>query len=163
MMKAMNATSVHTPRHPRVIPVLQAALLYAGSAISAWWLTRTRPEEVAAAEGFPLSEADYAIDPLPLPVWAETLLGAGALLLTVSMAVLLVRAVVGGRLAPRWGLVILWAAPIPLMGGVWWMIATAPGIGANIGLGLATMTFGPATLILLIATAVTAVLALRAR
>lgn len=159
----MNETSTHTPHRPRSVPVLQTIALLVGSAIFAWWLTYTRPEEVAAAEGFPLSEADYAIDPLTLPAWAETLIGVGALLLTVAMAVLLVRAVAGGRLAPRWGLVILLSAPIPMMGGVWWMIATAPGIGANIGLGLAAMTFGPAILILLVAAVVNAALALRAR
>lgn len=158
----MNETSTHTPHRPRSVPVLQTVALLVGSAISTWWLTYTRPEEVAA-EGFPLPEADYAVDPLTLPAWAETLLGVGALLLTVTMAILLVRAVAGGRLAPRWGLVILLLTPIPMMGGVWWMIATAAGIGANIGLGLAAMTFGPAILILLVAAAGTAILALRAR
>lgn len=140
----MNETSTHTPHRPRSVPVLQAVALLVGSAISTWWLTYTRPEEVAAAEGFPLPEADYAIDPLTLPAWAETLLGVGALLLTVTMAILLL-------------------TPIPMMGGVWWMIATAAGIGANIGLGLAAMTFGPAILILLVAAAGTAILALRTR
>ena len=159
----MNATSTHLPHRPRYAPALQAAALFVGAAVSTWWSTRTRPEEVAADEGFPLSEAEYAIAPITLPLWAETLLGVGALLLTVAMATLLVRAVVSGRLAPRWGLVILLLTPIPVMAGLWWMIATAPIIGANIGLGLAAMTFGPATLILLIAAAVTAFLALRAR
>ena len=110
-----------------------------------------------------MSEADYAIDPLTLPTWAETLLGVGTPLITVAMAILLVRAVAGGRPAPRWGLVILFLAPIPMMGGVWWMTATAPGVGADTGPGLAAMTFGSATLILLVAAAVTALPALRAR
>ena len=85
----MNETSTPAPRHPRSVPVPQTVALMVGSAISAWWPTYTRPEEVAAAEGLPLSEADYAIDPPTLPTWAETLLGAGAPLITVAMAILI--------------------------------------------------------------------------
>ncbi|MFC7740392.1 hypothetical protein ACFQXA_04665 [Nocardiopsis composta] len=53
--------------------------------------------------------------------------------------------------------------PLPVMAGLWWSTATAPTIGANIGLGLATMLFVPLTGVFLLTAAITAVVSLRRR
>ncbi len=145
----MNPTRTRPTSLPRPLSALMTALLLAGTAVSTWWVTRTPPHEEAAAGGFSLDEADHAIDPLVLPAWAETLIGVSALVITLAMAALLVRAMVVERLDRRWGAVILSLTPIAAMAGLWWMIGTAPVIGANIGFGLASMVFGPASLILL--------------
>ncbi|GAB2501284.1 hypothetical protein [Nocardiopsis aegyptia] len=128
-----------------------AAVLLAGSAAASWWLVRTPPEEEARAGGFALGEADYAVEPLPLPGWAEAVIGPLGLVLALVAAVLLVRAVAGGRMRPVWGLAVGCLVPIALMAGAWWAIATAPVIGANIGAGLAQLVFVPASLLCLAA------------
>ncbi|MBR8741815.1 hypothetical protein [Nocardiopsis sp. MG754419] len=158
----MNATTTRTSHRPGPAQLLQSAALLVGSGISAWWLTYTRPEKVAAEQGFPLSEADDVIHSFTLPAWAENTLGVGALVVTVVTAILLIRAWRAGRLGTRWALALLALVPIPMMAGVLWVIATAPIIGANIGLGLGIMAFGPATLILLVVAVVMAILAWRA-
>lgn len=127
-----------------------AAGLLAGSAAVSWWLVHTPAEEQARAGGFALDEADYAIDPLPLPGWAEIAIGPVGLVLALVAAVLLVRAVSAGRLARAWGAALACLVPIALMAGAWWAIATAPVIGANIGAGLAQLVFVPAGLLCLI-------------
>ncbi|GAB3689714.1 hypothetical protein [Nocardiopsis oceani] len=146
-----------------LVSAAQAGALLASSAIATWWVTRTPPEEEAAAEGFHLSEAEYAIEPVALPHWGEAVIGAGALVLVPLLAVLLIRGVAAGHIPPRWGGVVLILFPVAVMAGLWWMIGTAPVIGANILLDLARPVFGPASLLLLIFAAATAVSALRRR
>ncbi|MDE3724062.1 hypothetical protein PWG71_21945 [Nocardiopsis sp. N85] len=155
-------TTAHAPCTSGPIFALQSLVLLVTSAITAWWVSRTPPEKVAAAEGFPLSEADYAIRPLPLPGWAETVIGIGAPVLMVATGALFIRGMATRRIAPLRGLAVLLLVPIALMAGVTWMIATAPVIGANIGLGLAVMAFGSASALLLVGAVITAVLAHRA-
>ena len=58
---------------------------------------------------------------------------------------------------------VLILVPVAVMAGLWWMIGTAPVIGANILLDLARPVFGPASLLLLVFAAATAVSALRRR
>ncbi|MDT0328743.1 hypothetical protein [Nocardiopsis lambiniae] len=155
-------TTAHAPRTSGPILALQGLVLLITSAITAWWVSHTPPEKVAAAEGFPLGEADYAIRPLPLPGWAETVIGIGAAVLMVATGALLIRGMATRRIAPLRGLTVLLPVPIALMAGVTWAIATAPVIGANIGLGLAVMAFGAASALLLVGAVVTAVFAHRA-
>lgn len=146
-----------------LVSAAQAGALLATSAIATWWVTRTPPKEEAAAEGFHLSEAEYAIEPVALPGWGEAAIGAGALVLVPLLAVLLIRGVARGNIPPRWGGVVLSLVPVAVMAGLWWMIGTAPVIGANILLDLARPVLGPASLLLLIVAAANAVTALRRR
>lgn len=149
---------------PRRSPVraLQVAALLVGSAAASWWGTHV-PEEQATRElGLPLEEADYAYAPWPVPDGFVTAVGVAGLVVALLAAALLVRALATGRL--RWmpGTAILLLVPLPMMLGTWWAIATAPVIGANIGVGLAAFLFVPVGLILL-AASVTLVLVDRRR
>ncbi|RKS09513.1 hypothetical protein DFP74_5252 [Nocardiopsis sp. Huas11] len=145
------------------VNALWGAVLLAGSAATSWWLVHTPAEEQARAGGFALDEADYAIEPLPLPGWAEAVIGPLGLVLALVAAVLLVRSVAGGRLGGSWGLAIGCLVPIALMAGAWWAIATAPVIGANIGAGLAQIVSVPAGLLCLAAALACAVMGGRRR
>lgn len=148
-------TASRTPAAPRRFSVhaLQAAALFAGSAAAGWWGTHV-PEERAVRElGLPLEEADYAYGPWPVPDGVVTAVGVAGLVVALVAAALLVRALATGRLRRLPGIAILVSAPLPLMFGAWWGIATAPVIGANIGVGLAAFLFVPVGLILLVASA----------
>ncbi|WP_304454507.1 hypothetical protein [Nocardiopsis sp. YSL2] len=138
-----------------------AAVLLAGSAAASWWLVHTPAAEEARAGGFALGEADYAVEPLPLPGWAEAVVGPVGLALALVAAVLLVRTVAAGRLGRERGLAVACLVPIALMAGAWWAIATAPVIGANIGAGLAQLVFVPAGLLCLAAAVACAVVGRR--
>lgn len=163
-MSDISDTTSRSTASPRRSPVraLQVAALLVGSAAAAWWGAHVPAEEAARAEGFPLEEADYAYDPWPLSEVAITAIGISGLVIALAAAALLVRALVTRRLRRLPGVAILLLVPLPLMLGCWWAIATAPVIGANIGVGLAAFLFVPSGLILL-AASVTLVLVDRRR
>ncbi|WP_017586065.1 hypothetical protein [Nocardiopsis ganjiahuensis] len=152
-MSDTSDTAFRTPAALRRSPAhaLQAAALFVGSAAAGWWSTHV-PEKQAVRElGLPLEEADHAFEPWPVPDGAVTAVGVAGLLVALVAAALLVRALATGRLRRLPGIAILLSAPLPLMLGAWWGIATAPVIGANIGVGLAAFLFVPVGLILLAA------------
>ncbi|CAL9573160.1 hypothetical protein SUDANB121_04909 [Nocardiopsis dassonvillei] len=142
----MNTT---VTRPPRPVLALYTALLLAGAALAAWWAARSSPEE-ARAWGITPEEADYAIAPPPVPEWAVPVLGIGGLLLALAGAALLVRELRARRAAFAWGLAAFLAVPAALFAGLWWAVATAPTIGANIGLGLVVIVGGPLALVFLL-------------
>lgn len=144
-----------TPATPRRLPVrsLQTAALLLGSAAAGWWSTHVSEERAKEELGPLLEEAGHTFEPWPVPDAAVTAVGVAGLILALVAAALLVRAMATGLLRPLPGIAILLLAPLPLMLGAWWGIATAPVIGANIGVGLAAFAFVPAGLILLAASA----------
>lgn len=145
----MNTTLTRPPRVPRPLFALYALLLSAGAALAVWWATRTSPQE-ALAWGITPAEADYAIAPPPLPEWSVPVLGVAGLLLALTGGVLVVRELRTGRVAFAWVLAAFLLLPVALFGGLWWSIATAPAIGANIGLGLVLIVLGPLALVFLL-------------
>ncbi|WP_306366823.1 hypothetical protein [Nocardiopsis sp. CC223A] len=144
-----------TPTRP--LFALYTALLLVGTALAVWWAARTSPEE-ARNRGITPSEADYAITPPPLPEWSVPVIGVVGLLLALTGGALVIRELRAGRAAFAWGLTSFLLLPVALFGGLWWAIATAPAIGANIGLGLMLITLGPFALVFLLGAALTALL-----
>ncbi|MFE6304764.1 hypothetical protein [Nocardiopsis sp. NPDC057823] len=136
-------------RPPRPLFALYTALLLAGAALAVWWAARTSPEE-ARRWGITPQEADYAITPPPLPEWSVPVIGGAGLLLALVGGVLAARELRAGRTAPAWGLAAFLLLPVALFGGLWWAVATAPAIGANIGLGLVLIVLGPLALVFLL-------------
>lgn len=158
----METTAIRPPRAPRPVFALYTALLLAGSALAAWWSARTSPEE-ARNWGITPQEADYAIAPPPLPEWAVPVLGVLGLVLAAVGAVLVVRERRAGRAAFGWVLAAFLLMPVALFAGLWWAVATAPGIGANIGLGLLVIVGGPLAVVFLLGAAGAALTALLTR
>lgn len=158
----MDTTLTHPHRTPRPVFALYTVLLLAGSALAAWWASRTSPEE-ARAWGITPQEADYAIVPPPLPEWSVPVIGAVGAVLAVAGAILVVREQRAGRAAFAWMLGAFLLVPVALFGGLLWAVATAPGIGANIGLGLVVFVLGPLALVFLLGAAGAVATALLAR
>lgn len=121
-----------------------AALLLAGTAAAVWWRTDAAGAASWAETGLPLAEADHAAAPLPLGGTAVAAIGAGGLAAALAALAVLVLLVRAGRLhwsrAAAVGLLLPGAATA----GLWWGTATAPVIGANIGLGLIALILVPA-------------------
>ncbi|WP_017539701.1 hypothetical protein [Nocardiopsis halophila] len=143
--------------------VLQGGALLLGAAPAAWWMSRTPPAEVAARHGFPLSEADYAVAPPAVPEGAVIAIGIAGTAVALAGLALLVRRAATGRIGGLHLATVLLLVPLPVMAGVWWAIATAPVIGANIGFGAATVVFPVVGAVFLAAACVTGLLARRGR
>ncbi|WP_017623720.1 hypothetical protein [Nocardiopsis chromatogenes] len=135
--------------------VLAAGALLVGAAPAAWWAARTSPDDIP--------DADHAIAAPALPDGAAAAIGIAGAVLAAAGLVLLIRLAVTGRIGALHLVTALLLAPIPAMAGVWWAIATAPVIGANIGFGLATVVFPPAAAVCLAAALTTGLLARRKR
>ncbi|WP_017591706.1 hypothetical protein [Nocardiopsis potens] len=159
----MDETMRTRSRKNPALPLAGGIALLAGAAPAAWWAARTSPEEAAARHGHPLGEAEYAVEPLPLPDWAVHAAGLGGAAVALAAAALLAWGISTGRIERVWGPVLVCLLPLPVMAGLWWAIATAPVIGANIGLGLATWAFPPLAAVFLATAATIAVLSRRRR
>ncbi len=145
------------------LPLAGSIALLAGTALAAWGASHVSVEEEAARHDYLPGDAEYSIAPLPIPDWAVHAVGLGGAAVALVAAALLIRGIVTGRIDRLWGLVLISLVPLPVMAGLWWSTATAPTIGANIGLGLATMLFVPLTGVFLLTAAITAVVSLRRR
>ncbi|MFW5418026.1 hypothetical protein J0910_15550 [Nocardiopsis sp. CNT-189] len=159
----MDETTRTRSRKNPALPLACGIALLAGTAPATWWATRTSPEEAAARHGYPLGEAEYAVEPLPLPDWAVHAAGLGGAAVALAAAGLLAWGIATGRIERVWGPVLVCLLPLPVMAGLWWSIATAPVIGANIGLGLATWVFPPLAAVFLATAAAIAALSRRRR
>lgn len=138
--------------------VLAAGALLVGAAPAAWWAVRTPPD------AFPASEADHAITAPALPDGAAAAaIGIVGAVLALAGLALLIRLAATGRIGALHLCTALLLAPVPAMAGVWWAIATAPVIGANIGFGVATVVFPPVAAVCLAAALTTGLLARRRR
>lgn len=153
MSDTSDTTSRTAAPHRSPVRALQVAALLIGSAAAGWWGTHVSQKQAAQELGLLLEEADYAYEPWPVPDGFVTAVGVAGLVLALAAAALLVRALATGRLRRLPGIALLLSAPLPMMLGAWWGIATAPGIGANIGAGLAAFLFVPVGLVLLAASA----------
>lgn len=151
----MTTSTPHAVRAPAPNFALLTVLLLVGTVVAAWWLTTLLPSSVDPAD------ADYALAPLPLPGWAEAILGLVGLALVVVIGRALVRAVRAGTLSGARAAAAVLLVPVAGMAGIWWAIATAPVIGANIGVGLSLFAFVPLSLILVIVAVVVLVTAKR--
>ncbi|MDA2809630.1 hypothetical protein O4J56_03160 [Nocardiopsis sp. RSe5-2] len=135
--------------------VLAAGALLLGAGPAAWWAVRTPPDAIP--------DADHAIAAPALPDGAAAAVGIAGAALALAGLALLIRLAATGRIGALHLCTALLLAPVPAMAGVWWAVATAPVIGANIGFGLATVVFPPIAAVLLAAALTTGLLARRKR
>ncbi|MDA2805814.1 hypothetical protein [Nocardiopsis suaedae] len=135
--------------------LLAAGALLVGAAPAAWWAVRTPPDAIP--------DADHAIAAPTLPDGAAAVIGIAGAAFALAGLALLIRLTVAGRIGGLHLSTALLLAPPSALAGVWWAIATAPVIGANIGFGMATVVFPPVAAVCLAAALTTGLLARRKR
>ena len=125
----MSTDSNQRGRSAVLVAVLLPILLIP---VAAWYaLGRPTSSQV------PPGEADYMVEPPPIPAWAEHGAGILALALLVASAAVLYRSRASVRLPEGVALALFVVAG--LIAGGTARIVTAPGTGANIGGGLAVL------------------------
>ncbi|RBQ21378.1 hypothetical protein DP939_01280 [Spongiactinospora rosea] len=125
--------------------VLAAAGCVPAVALTVWWLVGDLSADVPP--GAPL---DHSVRPPDLAPWAETAIGAGALVVAAGTLAVLVRASARRGFDRRW-----WATLVPLLAaaaltGFGWRVVTAGSVGANVGAGLVVIVGGPVVALLVL-------------
>jgi len=127
----------------RQLATAAAVLIVLAAPVMTWWLvgdqSTTSPDN-----------ADYVFrPPFRFSTKATRALGAGALVVTVAAAALLISASASHSFDPRWWSVV---GPLLLLGillALGWRVLTAGVVGANIGIGLFVFFVGPVILALI--------------
>jgi hypothetical protein len=126
----------------RQLATVAAVFIALAAAVVTWWL-------VGDQSTTSRDNADYVLrPPFRFGNRVTRAVGAGALVVTVGAAAVLIVATASHSFDPRWWSVV---GPLLLLGsllGLGWRVLTAGVIGANIGAGLFMFAAGPVMLAL---------------
>jgi hypothetical protein len=124
----------------RHLATVATVLIVLAVPVVTWWLVGDQSTTSS-------DNADYVLrPPFRFSNRVTRAVGAGALVVTVAAAAVLIVASASHSFDPRWWSVV---GPLLLLGillGVGWRVLTAGVIGANIGAGLFTFVAGPVIL-----------------